>query len=72
MSCCIEPDGGLMGCATVVDCRGGRSHFFRLRLGSCSKIFESWSGNSSNLKIRLLFKLRLQSLIQQKFTHVFP
>jgi len=36
--------------------RGGRSHFFRLRLRTCSKIFdsvhESGSGNFSNLKIR--------------------
>ena len=42
--------------------RGGRSHFFRLRLCSCSNIFESgsgsWSGNFSNLMIRLLFRLR--------------
>jgi len=42
--------------------RGGRSHFFRLR--SYSKIFESGSGYSSNLRIRLLFRLRLQSSIQ--------
>jgi len=41
---------------------GGRSHFFRLR--SCSKIFESGSGNFSNLRIRLLFRLRIQSSIQ--------
>ena len=45
--------------------RGGRSHFFRLRLRSCSKIFESGSvsgsGNFSNVRIRLLFRLRLQS-----------
>ena len=33
--------------------RGGRCHVFRLRLPSCSKIFESGSGNSSNLRIRL-------------------
>ena len=46
--------------------RGGRSHFFRLRLCSCSKIFESGpgSGSSSNLRIRLLLRIRLQSLIQ--------
>jgi len=46
--------------------RGGRSgsHFFRLR--SCSEIFES--GNFFNLRIRLLFRLRLQSSIQPKFT----
>jgi len=53
---------------------GGRSHFFRLWLRSCSKIFESGpgsgSGTSSNLRIRLLFRLRLQSLNQPKFTHV--
>ena len=51
-----------------------KPHFFRLRLRSCSKIFESgsesWSGNSSNLRIRLLFRLRLQSLIQPKFVMV--
>jgi len=29
--------------------RGGRSHFSRLRLPSCSKILESGSGYSSNL-----------------------
>jgi len=34
-------------------CRGGRSHFFRLRLRTCSKISESASGYSSNLRIRL-------------------
>jgi len=55
--------------------RGGRSHFLRLRLRSCSKIFESGSGsesgNFSTLRIRLLFRLRLQSSIQPKFTHVF-
>jgi len=46
--------------------RGGRSHFFRLRLRSSSKIFESGpgSGNFSNLRIRPLLKLRLQSSIQ--------
>ena len=46
--------------------RGDRSgsHFFRLR--SCSEIFES--GNFFNLRIRLLFRLRLQSSIQPKFT----
>ena len=38
--------------------RGGRSHFFRLR--SCSKTFESGSvsGNFSNFRIQLLFRLR--------------
>jgi len=50
--------------------RGGRSHFFRLRLRSCSKIFESGSGNISNFSIWLLFTLRLPS-IQPKSTHVF-
>jgi len=44
--------------------RGSRSHFFRLRLRSCSKIFESGSGYSLTLRIRLLFRLRLQSSIQ--------
>ena len=44
--------------------RGGRSHFFRLQLRCCSKIFESGSGNFSTFRIRLLFKLRLQSSIQ--------
>jgi len=39
-----------------------QSHFFRLR--SCSKIFESGSGYSSNLRLLLLFRLRLQSSIQ--------
>jgi len=52
--------------------RGGRSHFFRLRLRSCSKTFESesGSGNLSNLRIRILFRLRLPS-IQPKFTNAF-
>jgi len=46
--------------------RGGRNHFFRLRLRSCFKTFESGSGsgNFSILRIRLLFRLRLQSTIQ--------
>jgi len=50
----------------------GRSHFFRLRLHTCSKMFESgsWFGNFSNMRIRLLFRLRLPS-IQPKFTHAF-
>jgi len=43
---------------------GGRSHFFRLRLRSCSKIFESGSGNASNLRIRIPFRLWPQSLMQ--------
>jgi len=45
-----------------MDGRGDRSQFFRLR--SCSKIFESGSVNFSNLRIRLLFRIRLQSSIQ--------
>jgi len=42
---------------------GGRSHIFRLRLWFCSKISEpgSRSGTFSNLRIRLLFKLRQSS-----------
>jgi len=48
--------------------RCGWSHFIRLQLCSCSKIFESGSGsgygNFSNLRIRLLFRLWLQSSIQ--------
>jgi len=45
--------------------RGGRSQFFRLRLRSCSKIFESLPGSSysSNLRIRFLLRPRLQSSI---------
>ena len=39
-------------------------------LCSCSKIFESGSGNFLNLRIRLLFRLRLQSSIQPQFTYV--
>jgi len=35
------------------------------------KIFESGSGSFSNLLIRHLFRRRLQSSIQPKFTHVF-
>ena len=52
--------------------RGGRSHLLRLRLCSCSKIFESESGSGkfTNLRIRLLSKFELTS-IQPKFTHVF-
>jgi len=45
--------------------RGCRSHFFRLRLRSWSKGFESGSGSgssySSNLRIWPLFRFRLQS-----------
>ena len=39
--------------------RGGWSHFFRLRIRSCSNIFESGSGsgNFSNLRICPLFRL---------------
>jgi len=46
--------------------RGGLSHFFRLRVCSCSTTFKSGSGSgySSNLIIRLLFWLWLQSSIQ--------
>jgi len=49
-----------------IEIRGGRRHFLRLRLRSCSKIFESWSGlgYSSNLRIRLLFRLRPLPSIQ--------
>jgi len=54
-----------------VESRGGRSHFFRRRIRSCSKIFESGSGNFFNLRIRLLIRLRLQSSIQPLFTYVF-
>jgi len=50
--------------------RGGRSHFVRLRLHTCSKIFECGFGKFSNLRIRLLFTLRLPS-IQRKSTNVF-
>ena len=52
--------------------RGGRSHFVRLWLRSCSKIFESGSGwgNFSNLRTRLLLTFQLPS-IKLKFTHVF-
>ena len=49
--------------------RGGRSHFFRLRLRSWSKILESGSGNFSNLRTRLLFRLRLRSSIRN--LHMF-
>jgi len=51
---------------------GGRSHFFRLRLRSCFKIFESGfgSGNFSNLRIGHLFRLRVQSR-QPKITNGF-
>ena len=54
-----------------LQCRGGWSHFFRLRLHSYFEILESGSGseNFSNLRIRLLFRLRLPS-IQPKFTQV--
>ena len=51
-----------------VETRGGQSHFFWLRLRSCSKIFESGSGSGSGnfsiLSIRLLFRLRQQSPMQ--------
>ena len=47
-----------------IQTRGGRSHIFKLRLRSCSKIFESESGSKffSNLRIRLLSRLRLPSI----------
>jgi len=50
--------------------RGGRSHIFRFR--SCYKIFQSWSGSAKvlNMRILLLFRLRLLSMIpkmQQRF-----
>ena len=61
--------------AMLPDIKGGRSHFFRLRLCSCSKIFESvsgsGSGNFSNLRIWLMLRLLRQSSIQPSFTHVF-
>jgi len=57
--------------AESVDGRGGRSNFSRLQLRSCTKIFKSGSGNFIDLRIRLLFRLRLQSSIQPWFTHVF-
>ena len=55
----------------LLSTRGGWSQFFRLRLRSCSKIFESEYGYSSNLRIRLLFRLRRQSSIQPQFIHLF-
>jgi len=50
--------------------KGNSAHFCRVPLCSCSKIFESGSGNFLNLRIRLLFRLRLQSSIQPQFTYV--
>jgi len=50
--------------------RGGRRHFFRHRHGYCSTTLGSWSGNYSNSRIRLLFKLR-SLYIHPKLTHVF-
>ena len=52
--------------------RGGRSHTFRHRFRSCSKLFESESGFEifSNLRIRLPFRLRLPST-PQKFSDIF-
>jgi len=57
--------------AKLLFIRGGQSHFFRLRLRSCSKICESGSGSSnfSNLRIRLMLRLWLQSSIQPWFIH---
>ena len=48
-------------CGVVVHARGGRSHIFRLRLRSFSKIFEFEFGSEhfSNLRIRLLYRPRL-------------
>jgi len=53
----------IMTCRINLD----RSYFFRFLLRSYFKVFESGSGNSLYLRIRLLFRLRLQSLIQPKF-----
>jgi len=56
------------------DRSGGRSHFCRVRLLSCSKIFEpgskSQSANFTNLRIQPLFRLGLL-LMQSKFSHIF-
>jgi len=58
----------------LLDGRSGRSHIFRLRLRSCSEIFETGSGSDSekcsNLRIRLLFRLRLPSM-QPTFSNVY-
>jgi len=45
---------------------GGQSHFYRLRLRSCSNESRSGSGSvySADLRIRLLFRLWLQSSMQ--------
>jgi len=69
--CCFQ--FSIMDLASLLVSRGGRSHFFRLWLRSYSKILESVSGTGyfSNLRIRLLFRLQLQSSIQPWFTHVF-
>jgi len=40
----------------------GRRHFFIRPFRSCSKIFESVSEFFSNLRFRLLFRLRLSSM----------
>jgi len=48
----------------LVQGRGSRSHFYTHRLRPSFKNFESGSGYSSNLRIRLLFRLRLQSSFQ--------
>jgi len=42
--------------------RGGPSHFFRNRIRSCPKIFESGSGNFSNLGFRLPLIAWLESM----------
>jgi len=51
--------------------RGGRSQSLRLRLLSCSKIFECGAGSEifSNLRIRLMFEFR-QTFMQPKFSSV--
>jgi len=70
----FEPPAQEHSALASVASRGCRSHVFRLPLRSCSKILESWSRsgsrNFSNLRIGILFRLRLPS-IQPKFTQVF-
>ena len=64
----IKPNWCILQTAVLVyiQIRGGPCQFFRLQLRSCFKIFESGSGSgySSNLRIRLPFRLRLPSSIQ--------
>jgi len=71
--CARRASGNPQFMPTMILIRGGRSQFFRLRLRSCSKLFESrsGSGNFSHLRIWLLFRPRLQSSIQPYLTHVF-